>query len=516
MRANNKYHIVEWGSRSKVLLTLVLFSLLGHRVPGTATELDMSYSPQETKHWAEHDFAYFPFSKKLDPPLSAGKHSNNNAANIPQTLSSAINEALIRRLDIPIEQANISARQASVAEAKGRFWPTVDLEASARNITEHDKFAGFDVVAEFGGQSLPVRVERDSPDNIADLDLEIVWNLYSGGLDSARLTEARAQERSAYAKLGLKQKDIVLEVVNAYISFAKSHIRYALSKNETQLARENARIAEINLQNSRISVFNKEEAELEAYEKEVAQLKSFQGLERELNKYLVAIGMKISAWQISPDTLDLIGNDATSLDAEELIKSFIPGKDPSLAMALAQVEAARANHRAAKAEYLPRVDVSARFLGVGRSDDSQKDAYEDFARDADIVMIKMNWNLFDGFQTNQRVSRARANLTKSYLELEQKKIELQKEKRDKDLALKIAHDSLSIAFKELTLAKHQQKLAKKKLEANKFSELEYQEQMISYKAAEANLAIAQLDATLAELEYISISYDESQQEGQTQ
>lgn len=218
--------------------------------------------------------------------------------------------------------------------------------------------------------------------------------------------------------------------------------------------------------------------------------------------------------RISLDYLSPIGNDVTNLNSEYLVRTFIPEKNQILAMALAQVEAARANHRATKADYLPKIDFSVSSLSIGRSEESQNDAFSDIHKDSDIVKLEIKWNLFDGFRTSQRVSRAHANQIKSQLELEQKRIALYKEKNDKDITLRITLDALSIAEKELSLTKHRGLIDRKKLEMNKISTMDYKASIIVQENAEANLTMAKFDVTLAELEYITISLDAPQQEQQ--
>lgn len=510
-----KYLIKKWYPRSKYpLIPLLLCCLAAYPVSEAALAQDTTIPIIRSE--PNSGLSLSPVTKvpELLPSTTNTGQPAHDHVNIPQSLDLAIRQALSHRLDIPIEQANITARQSSVGEAKGRFWPTLDLKTSTRNITQYDTYAGFNVNATFNGQTLPVRVERDVKDNVATVETEVEWNLYNGGRDSARLTEAKAEERGAYAKLRIKQKDIVLEVVNAYINLAKSLIQNAIAKREADFAREKVKIANIKFQEDRISEIEKDEVKLHADEKEIAQLKSFQKLKHKLNKYLISIGMDSKTGRISLDYLSPIGNDVTNLNSEYLVRTFIPEKNQILAMALAQVEAARANHRATKADYLPKIDFSVSSLSIGRSEESQNDAFSDIHKDSDIVKLEIKWNLFDGFRTSQRVSRAHANQIKSQLELEQKRIALYKEKNDKDITLRITLDALSIAEKELSLTKHRGLIDRKKLEMNKISTMDYKASIIVQENAEANLTMAKFDVTLAELEYITISLDAPQQEQQ--
>lgn len=99
------------------------------------------------------------------------------AAALPKTVDDAVAEASVAAPSVLATQHDVDAAQATVAAANSRFFPRLNLEVSTNHVSS---------AREIGDRSLDARAM-----------LVVRWNLFNGGIDKARIWEAKARALEA-------------------------------------------------------------------------------------------------------------------------------------------------------------------------------------------------------------------------------------------------------------------------------------------------------------------------------
>ncbi len=107
---------------------------------------------------------------KLTPPVAP-------RGSLPHSVDAAVGEAVVAAPSVIATQHDVMAAQAAVGSAYSRFYPRVNLELS----TDH------------------ARGDEEAGDKTMDgrAMLVVRWNLFNGGIDKARIWEARARAAEA-------------------------------------------------------------------------------------------------------------------------------------------------------------------------------------------------------------------------------------------------------------------------------------------------------------------------------
>jgi outer membrane protein TolC len=156
--------------------------------------------------------------------------------------------------------------------------------------------------------------------------------------------------------------------------------------------------------------------------------------------------------------------DAEFLDAASLVRAAHDA-NPTLAALLKEEDAAAADLWAARAAYLPRIDLG--FV-LGRNKQlGREESLFDFepANTRSSFQIIGSWNLFQGFERKRqtaeasgRIQRARAEWTANALQLDKDVRDLVQELKRRDRRLGILVRNRDLADERLELAREQYRL----------------------------------------------------------
>jgi len=133
---------------------------------------------------------------------------------LPPTLAAALDIAYKNNPTLQAAEANLKAAVAAHKQAKGLFRPKVDLELGATKNNDIDGAIG--------------------PNNDRTAMVRMTYNLYRGGVDSARLHQAEAQEYTARQNVesirrGVKQDVTVvwneLQDITQRLEFLNEHVK---------------------------------------------------------------------------------------------------------------------------------------------------------------------------------------------------------------------------------------------------------------------------------------------------
>jgi outer membrane protein TolC len=425
--------------------------------------------------------------------VSAAEAAGALRTHIPVSLVEATDLAIKERPEFQLELEKGKIARSKVREAKGSFLPTLDFQASSYYINNYDTFAGVEIMARIYNQNVHVNVTKDVPPYQLDSELDFSYNLFAGGRDRALYAEALNNLESERQREGSALRKIRLDVANAYWELKKARIQYVIARRESDVVRLEMKVAETKHQLHRISEVDYDAVVLKDREKEIAARTADRDCLRAFSSYLHALGIPeehppASSDQI-PELLDNPGSDPSYV-AES-------SSHPDIERLKSDLLAASERERAAKAENYPKVDFFAKYSTVGRNSDYYLDSWRDYHSDYFMIGLKVTFNLFNGFKTEERANQANAEIRVKKLELEKKKRDLAEAEDARGKALDTANDQLSLAMERSRLEEAREKAARSQLQTGRLSELEYRQKAVEAENAADRVTMARIDVALA-------------------
>ncbi len=412
---------------------------------------------------------------------------------VPVRLDEAVDLALKKRPEHRQETEKENIARSKVEEAKGYFLPTLDLSASSDYIRNFDTFTGIDISARIAGQDVLVNIEKDVPAYEVNGVLDLVYNLYAGGRDRARLDEALYNLDAAGHQGEITGRKIRLEVANGYWGLKKAQIRYSMAKRALKVVRLELQVAETEHRVHRVSEVAYEEVLLESSEKQVAWKTANRQCLQEFGSYRHVVGLPeedaVTSCEQLPELADEPGIQ-DGFDEEAPVH-------PEILQLKNDIMAAAERERAAKAENRPKLDLFAKYTMIGRDSDAYLDSWGDTRSDYYMVGLKVTMNLFNGLRTRERIRQAECEQRIKRLVLIERERALARARRARQTALETARDQLRLALERLKLENARQTVAASELQAGRISRLEYRQKTTIADDAADRAIIARIDVAVA-------------------
>lgn len=416
------------------------------------------------------------------------------AGNLPLTLESAINTALKNRPEMHMEKIQMEISQSKINHAHGAFKPSLDLSSTAQRIKLYDDFTGVAITGQIGEENVNLALAKTSPRYQVSSGLDLEYNLYSGGLNSAKLREAEAHDVAARAQQALTRRAIILEVARAYWELRKSQIHLQVATRKADYSRAARHLADTQGAAGRISKIAQQGAALEADEKQILAGQEKLKLKDAARKYHVAVGMDLSDTYQAHELPTL----ADESDAYEFFENQI--LHPQLQKAEAQHEAAAARVEAARAARRPKVDLFAHYGFVGRDETRIASSLREQDRDYAAVGVRLSLNLFDGRRTQENIAQALAETELAKLQRRVSEKELSALSREKALSFALIEEEIKLTEQKYLLQAAKEKIAKVQWQAGLVSELEYREALLTLEEIQDKLKSLKIDRALARLD----------------
>jgi outer membrane protein TolC len=137
---------------------------------------------------------------------------------------------------------------------------------------------------------------------------------------------------------------------------------------------------------------------------------------------------------------------------------------------------------------------------VGRSQHGFEDVRRDFGRDATTIGVRLKWNLFDGFRTDNRARQAYAASERARLNIAHLKQRTTTEWHQKLSREASTRDQVRLAEKQLELSRAKLRIAAQRLQARLISELQYRQAKQATEDAMTNVETAKIDVLVAQVE----------------
>ncbi len=308
---------------------------------------------------------------------------------LPQAIERALSNN--RRLLATVQQSK--AASSVVGQAKGAFYPRVDLIES---FNYSDKptlvFSNLLDQASFKQSNFAIS-SLNAPTPLTNLSSQIRLEqpLYTGGKLSANLNQAQAAAEASREMTKRTEQEVVVSVIEAYhqVLLAEGNlgvVQKALESARAQLARsqdlyEKGLAVRADYLRTQVLLGSLERERLEAHNAVTiyhARLRHLMGAEEE------RFGL-----------IDRISEDQAPLDDLEVLKAMARAERPDLKAAVKDVERSQQSIRAAQAAHFPELGLVTQFESHTRRFSGNA---ENFA-----VFVTARWNLFHGFAVEEKV-----------------------------------------------------------------------------------------------------------------
>lgn len=424
----------------------------------------------------------------------------------PLTYASAIQAALANRSELAVERASVQRATARVEESKGAFSPSLDAFSTIQHIKTYKDFSGLNADAEFNGMDIPISVSSFTPPYQMSAGLELSYNLYSGGLNQARLSEAISLKENAESQREITRKRIVLDATAAYWNLRKAQMRYHAEQQNLEHAKEELDIANAQFKLGRIAQIDLDTNTLELQTREFDAQSALRNLLEYQQKYYNALGLEYS---LTPDAmLPPLADQADTVEVERVLSDSDISFKAEAVLAESDMQAALERANQIRSEFKPTVDLFVRHTGIGRGSNSFGGASSDFGRDVTTIGVRFKWNLFDGGQKNQRLIQANAVSEQMRLRSEQTRRDLIAKRQEKLFHEADVNNQLALSKKQLAIAQSQLKIAAVRLDKKLISTAEYRLAQQAVEQAAEKVASLKVDLIIARAESILTKFSE--------
>ena len=410
---------------------------------------------------------------------------------VSSSFDAAIQRALANRPELGMERSRAEAAKARVDEARGLFLPSLNVFGTDQHVIAYDNFSGVTANAQIGAANYSILVNKITPQYQLNYGAELNYNLYSGGKDIALFKEMSASEQSAYAQYDVVRKQIILDVTELYWGLRKAQITLQIAERTFDYSGEEVNIAKEQFKQGRIAKIDLDTKALSAEKQAVELRKATRSVQDYRRRYAYALGVDTSK-EAEMQQFEPVGQPE-GINTELFLSSLGLMKEPEVKKVQADLMGAQMRIKQSRSEYMPVIDLFARYTEIGRSDTGFVDAQANLGKDATFVGVKLTWNLFDGFKSDSRVARTVAESEQLRLQSEKVQHDLDNNQQELLAGEADARDQYHLAKRQLELARSQLEIARKRLEIGKLSTLEFHAAQLALDNATSTLDIRRVD-----------------------
>ncbi len=408
----------------------------------------------------------------------------------PLTLRQAAEAALARNSELAISQARVQQAEAAMRQAEGARLPNLGLGLSASRSNDALGVFGFRLRQRDVAESDFQIANINEPGALSNFNthIEIQAPLYTGGLITSRIDQARAQSASARQADESTRQQVIQHTLEAYqgVHAARASIRVA--EEGIAAAEEYLRVTE-RLQREGVAIRSDVLSALVNLEESRIRLIEAGRMEAgALDRLKVLIGRPLNeAIDVGPEALPALPEG----DAEALRQRAL-AEHPGLKALRSELDSARARIEAARAGARPQVSL------MGRQDWNDNRLGLDASSYTVAGMV--SWKVFDGGVTGGAVDQARAGYQEQAARLRQAEDEVgfmvaEARRRALEAASRIAAREAAVAQ-----AEEAQRLIRRRYENGLTTVLDLLTGQAQLDRARAELVAARRDLAVARAE----------------
>jgi len=336
------------------------------------------------------------------PPEPAGLCADSAELPRPLTLVDAVERAACTSPKTRQAWAGLRARAAAVGISRSAFFPSAKLDALAGHAKKDTAF--------------PDNPQFDSSLNVdyTDVSLNLNWILYDFGLRAANLQGARQLLSAAAAARDAAFQDTFLETAHAFNDALAAQAGFEAAKAAETASAQNSTAAGKLYAANVGSLADKLQAQT-ALAQAVSRRVTAEGdLQSTRGTLAMLMGLPpYTAVELAPIGGDSNESDLFSQAVEKLIGEALQ-KHPRLRIVRAELESARSDVAAARAQGRPTISLGAM---VEHSDTPIAVATTREIDRTKTIALEVSVPLFDGFDRRYRTRQAEAHVDAAEAEL---------------------------------------------------------------------------------------------------
>lgn len=366
-------------------------------------------------------------------------------------LMDAIKIAVANNPEMHMADARVQRAGAGRTEAESALWPKAGVYGE---YSQGDAPSGY-LFKTIDQRKLPPGTNFNDPgwyDNY-EFGLNAGVNLYRGGQDMARLRMAGIEKKVSEKNRLASGNMVISSVINAYFDLFSAKEFERIAKESSSTVREQLRVMEVRFASGgalKSDILSLKVRVAEADEEVVKSHNRIQMAEASLNR---AMGLPLDTKiELKEASLPATDNPATYEKALEIAMA----NRPELEAVRQKVVQARLSQDAAKALWLPKVDLNARLYA-----DYQDTRF--VTEDANwMVAAVVSWDVLTGNYRKAEADKASANLYEALAASRQAIMDIQLDVKNAFLKqseseerLKVAESGVAMAKESLSLVKQQ-------------------------------------------------------------
>lgn len=461
------------------------------QTPEEIEELDPeidTYEEQEPLEPVEEPETLNPSSNPLQLPTQEEEVEVDEIT--PITLEQAIE--LARRNNQTLKEArlNLNQAQAQLEEALGAEFPILSLQGDLqRSTSANSEIRAANANANFA-----------SPDGVTsnlNVTLQLNYDLYTGGERSAQIRRAEAQLHSQQLALEQAAEQLRFDVTDAYYSVQEAESQVRIAQAAVTDAEQSLRDAELLEQAGLGTRFDVLQAEVDLANEEqnLVRAKSQRRVTRRQLVEQLGLGQQVEVTAATPP--EVAGDWELSLE-ESIVMAF--QNRAELEQQLKEKEIAQENQVIALSGIKPQVSLFTNYNVSSVIDDGSGGGTG--TGDGLAMGAQVQWNFFDGGQSQARARQAEQDEAIAENRFEQTRNQIRREVEQAFFNLKANKENIDTAELAVEQAEESLRLARLRFQAGVGTQIDVINAQSELTRARGNLLTAIIDynRSLASLE----------------
>lgn len=405
------------------------------------------------------------------------------------TLDESIQIAKNKNPLIISAKKKLEASKASLLQATGAFFPTLNLDASTGQMYQQPSEVSFTTTVGTVSVTQKYLMGVDSQIPTRRLNLTLTQPIFTGGRLTSAHNLAQNNYKITYEDLRSKTASVIFDTTTAYFGVIKSEKLVELSEQSYNMAKNHFEQAKALFETGISTRSDILRSEVQLINAEISLTKAKNGLIIAKNNLNNLLGNHYDN-EIKVEQSEF-ENIATILPSYEKILGFAYQYRPEWIQFKLSADIANNNLNIAKSDVFPSVVA----IGTYGSSYSQ---YPTYSTDTNswTAMLSASWNIID-IKTTAKIKEAYENLEAQNANETFIKNNIALEIKNAYLDLKTAQDTISSAKKALDLAEENYKVASLRYSAQVATNLEVIDAEVALTQARINNLNAQFDIQTA-------------------
>lgn len=416
--------------------------------------------------------------------LPAGQEAR---AGDPMSIEEAVRTALANNPDVRMAAINAKSARAELQKAESPFMPSLSLQAG---------YTRADAPSTYLFKTID---QRQLSDNFRDFNdpgtltnyeagINLRWNLFKGGEKFHNRAMSQAGIGEQKAVLSKAREMITASVIEIYFSILKAQQFIDIAEKSVETVQKQLEIMQAKYRAGGVLKSDILSLEVRLAESENSLVESRNLFETAVTSFETVLDKEFNGTlRLEKDCTCPV---AFPEKAEQAVEKALDSK-AEIRAAEKRIDKSRFALRAARADYLPRVDLTARYY-MDDEDISFNTEKENY-----MAALTMEWKLFTGFSTNAEIKKARYELQRALEAKKKATLAVKSEVRKAYFNYKNASARFDTAEKSVESARQSLVIVKKRYEGGSEPVTRYLEAELARKQALFNKAAAYYDMKLA-------------------